>query len=62
MSAEQRQVLFDPQTSGGLLMAVSPEKLPRLLEALEIEGVAVRAVIGEVVAGQAGRNPCVASG
>jgi len=36
-------------------MAVPPEKLPRLLEVLELEGVPIRAVIGEVVAGPAGR-------
>jgi selenide,water dikinase len=40
--------LFDPQTSGGLLIAVAPEKTNRLLEALAEEGVAVRAVIGKV--------------
>jgi selenide,water dikinase len=27
VSAERRQVMFDPQTSGGLLMAVSPDRL-----------------------------------
>jgi selenide,water dikinase len=54
VSAERRQVMFDPQTSGGLLMAVSPDRLEPLLTALEAEGVPVRAVIGEVVAGPAG--------
>ena len=47
-------MLFDPQTSGGLLMAVPPERLDPLLAALEAEGVPVRAVIGEIVAGPAG--------
>jgi selenide,water dikinase len=55
VSPELRQVLFDPQTSGGLLMAVSPDRLDALLAALEVEGVPVRAVIGEAVAGPAGR-------
>lgn len=41
-------VLVDPQTSGGLLIAVAPEKTNRLMEALAAEGVAVRAVIGKV--------------
>jgi selenide,water dikinase len=41
-------VLFDPQTSGGLLIAVAPEKTSRLLEALAAENVAVRAVVGKV--------------
>lgn len=54
VSAERRQVLFDPQTSGGLLMAVPPERLPLLLEALEIEGVPIRAVIGRIVDGPPG--------
>jgi selenide,water dikinase len=54
VSAERKQVLFDPQTSGGLLMAVPPERLEALLAALEAEGVGVRAVIGEVVDGPPG--------
>jgi selenide, water dikinase len=41
-------VLFDPQTSGGLLIAVAPEKTSRLLAELEAEGVPVRAVIGKI--------------
>jgi selenide, water dikinase len=52
---ELRQVLFDPQTSGGLLMAVPPDRLEALLDALESERVPIRAVIGEVVAGASGR-------
>ena len=40
------RILFDPQTSGGLLMAIAPSRLPALLGALEAEGVAA-AVIGE---------------
>ena len=55
VSPERRQVLFDPQTSGGLLMSVPPEKLPELLEVLAAEGVPVRATIGEIVEGPAGR-------
>jgi len=55
VGAERRQVLFDPQTSGGLLMAVAPERLPPLLAALEIEGVPVRAVVGRIVDGPPGR-------
>ncbi len=51
VSMELRQVLFDPQTSGGLLMAVPPERLDALLAALEAEGVAIRAVIGRIVPG-----------
>jgi selenide,water dikinase len=49
-----RTLLGDAQTSGGLLVAVAPERLNALLEALA--GVApVGAVIGEVVEGPPGR-------
>jgi selenide,water dikinase len=44
----ERSVLADPQTSGGLLIAVAPERLAALLRALERRGVATRAVVGEV--------------
>ncbi len=46
----QRNVVCDPQTSGGLLIAVPKTRLAALLEALEAKGVATRAVVGEVVA------------
>jgi selenide, water dikinase len=56
VSPELRQVLFDPQTSGGLLMAVPPGRLDTLLAALEAEGVRIHAVLGEVIAGSAGHT------
>lgn len=43
------RALFDPQTSGGLLIAVSPEKLPRVLQALRAKSRWPPAVIGRVV-------------
>ncbi len=45
--------LFDPQTSGGLLMAVAPEKHALLLDALEHAGAGAWTV-GEVLAGPTG--------
>lgn len=45
---DQRAVLADPQTSGGLLISVAPGRLGALLSALERRGVATRAVVGEV--------------
>jgi selenide, water dikinase len=48
---DQREVFFDPQTSGGLCIAVAASKLVALLTALEHHGVATRAVIGRVEAG-----------
>ena len=43
-----RILLADAQTSGGLLMSVSPGKLDALLDALADAGVETRAVIGEI--------------
>jgi selenide,water dikinase len=34
----ERQLLFDPQTSGGLLMAVAPDQARRLVDALKAAG------------------------
>lgn len=51
---EARLLLCDAQTSGGLLIAVPPERAEALLDALRAEGVA-GAAIGEVTAGPAGR-------
>ena len=42
-------MLFDPQTSGGLLIAVSKTKASRLLETLHGAGVENAAIVGEIV-------------
>jgi selenide,water dikinase len=52
LSRLQREVLFDPQTSGGLLLAVPPESAPALLEAL-LQGGHKAAEVGEVLEGPA---------
>jgi selenide,water dikinase len=49
LSDEDKALVADPQTSGGLLIAVPADRLDRLLQALKVRGVATRAVIGEVV-------------
>jgi selenide, water dikinase len=42
-------ILFDPQTSGGLLLSVANSKAEKLLNALNTAGVDDAAIIGEVV-------------
>jgi len=54
LSEAQRVLCFDPQTSGGLLMAVPAERVEALQAALVAEGVPVRAVIGEFLPGAPG--------
>lgn len=44
-----QDVLFDPQTSGGLLICVAPEKAQDLLKALKKKGVQDAAMVGEVI-------------
>ena len=51
--ADLRDVLLDPQTAGGLCIAVAPERLEDLLAELAARNVATRTVIGEAVAGSA---------
>lgn len=46
----RRELLFDPQTSGGLLLAVPAERAPELLRALAETGHRA-AEVGEVLAG-----------
>ena len=48
-------ILFDPQTSGGLLISVPEAKAASLLGKLHKEGVTEAAIIGEVVAENKGR-------
>jgi selenide,water dikinase len=49
-----RLILTDAQTSGGLLIAVPPDRESRLLEELERNGTPARAVIGELATGEPG--------
>ena len=50
VSQFQMDILFDPQTSGGLLISVSEDKAESLLERLHQAGVTEAAVVGEIVA------------
>jgi selenide,water dikinase len=45
---EYRDLLFDPQTSGGLLIAISPESAEAAISALDRHGVSARR-IGKVI-------------
>lgn len=49
----QRDILADPQTSGGLLVAVAPGGVEAVLTQLRAAGFARAAVIGEMVSGEA---------
>ncbi len=51
VSAVDRLILSDAQTSGGLLIAVDPARRDDLIAALERHETPVAVVIGEVVAG-----------
>jgi len=52
VSQELARVLFDPQTSGGLLIAVPASQADAMTAALRSRGVAAAAIIGEVETGQ----------
>jgi selenide,water dikinase len=48
-------ILYDPQTSGGLLIAVPEKKALKLLNKLHQAGVSEAVIIGEVVSENKGR-------
>lgn len=48
-------ILFDPQTSGGLLISVPESQAESLLNTMHAEGLEEAAIVGEVVASPAGR-------
>jgi len=52
---EKVLILFDAQTSGGLLISVTGSQAPTLLKRLHQEGVEEAAIIGEVVAQPKGK-------
>jgi len=53
ISAVQKALLTDPQTSGGLLVSCDPSSVAEVLALFAREGFADAAVIGEMAAGQA---------
>ena len=50
LSAEEEELLFDPQTSGGLLLSVPSNAADRLTAELRRAGIKVAVQVGEVVA------------
>jgi len=50
VSQRVQDLLFDPQTSGGLLIAVAAEAAERLVDALHANGVDSAAIVGKVLA------------
>lgn len=50
----QENLLFDPQTSGGLLVSVAPEKADKIVGLFHEEGYPAAAIVGEVVTGDPG--------
>ncbi len=55
VSQFRRDILFDPQTSGGLLISVPADKALKMLDRLHQAGVIKAAIIGEVVAKPKGK-------
>lgn len=51
LSRSQEELLYDPQTSGGLMLALPKEQAPRLLADLHAAGIGYAVKIGEIVAG-----------
>lgn len=54
LTKTEEELLYDPQTSGGLLLAVPAEQADKLMVALTEAGVAAAARIGEVMEGGPG--------
>jgi selenide,water dikinase len=54
VSSDFIDLLYDPQTSGGLLISVSRHKAGRLLKKLREAGTAEAAAVGEILAGKPG--------
>ncbi|MDU9048706.1 MAG: selenide, water dikinase SelD [Candidatus Electrothrix sp. Rat3] len=54
LSAAETELLYDPQTSGGLLLALPQEQVADLLAALRTNGVEAACCVGEIIAGPVG--------
>jgi len=55
ISDQQRLLLCDAQTSGGLLIAVTRGKVDQLISELETSGVETKSLVGEITSENAGR-------
>ncbi|MBM3227236.1 MAG: selenide, water dikinase SelD, partial [Candidatus Tectomicrobia bacterium] len=51
VTAEMVQVMFDPQTSGGMLIALPAAHASALVDTLQVRGVHCAVIVGEVEAG-----------
>jgi len=49
LSFEKEIVLYDPQTSGGLLLSINPQQVEKAIKLLHQEGFAESKIIGEVI-------------
>ena len=50
LSPAEEELLYDPQTSGGLLLSLPKSQAPALIKALQEKGVRTTACIGEIAA------------
>ena len=55
VSEHLQDILFDPQTSGGLFISLTPRKARILVERLRAAGVKDATIVGEVVEGPGGK-------
>jgi selenide,water dikinase len=55
VNKEMEEVLYDPQTSGGLLISISGKKSDKLVAVLKERGVVHAVVIGRIVSKSSGR-------
>jgi selenide,water dikinase len=54
LSSIEEEVLYDPQTSGGLLFSVPDAQAEKLLKALHAAGLQSAVRVGEIMGGLAG--------
>jgi selenide,water dikinase len=54
LSRYQEELLYDPQTSGGLLLSLPKDQAQKLLQELHSAGIDVAAKVGEIVEGAVG--------
>jgi selenide,water dikinase len=59
VAPDRGAIVYDPQTAGGLLIAVDGDRAGGMVERLRAAGVAHATVIGEVVAVAADGEPAL---